>query len=89
VPSLVKKDKGAAMAILNLGAGLPVFVGPALVGLFFTLAGEEGLIWILAVLYFISAVLTKFITLPDNAKTLHHVKGEKEQTETYNKAYNI
>jgi len=89
VPSLVKKDKGAAMAILNLGAGLPVFVGPALVGLFFTLVGEEGLIWILAVLYFLSAVLTRFITLPDNAKTLHHVKAEGEQTVTINKAYNI
>jgi polyol permease family len=69
VPSLVKKDKGAAMAILNLGAGLPVFIGPALVGLFIGIVGNEGLIWILAVLYFISALLTKFITLPDNART--------------------
>jgi len=76
VPSLVKKDKGAAIAILNLGAGLPVFVGPALVGLFFSSVGEEGIIWILAVLYFISALLTKFITLPDNAKTLHQVKAD-------------
>jgi polyol permease family len=72
VPSLVKKDKGAAMAILNLGAGLPVFVGPAIVGLFIGLVGNEGVIWILASLYFISAVLTKFITLPDNAKTSYH-----------------
>ena len=76
VPSLVKKDKGAAIAILNLGAGLPVFVGPALVGFFFRLVGNEGLIWILAILYFISALLTKFITLPDNAKTLHHVQED-------------
>lgn len=29
-PLLVNKDKGAAMAILNLGAGLAVFVGPVL-----------------------------------------------------------
>jgi MFS family permease len=79
VPSLVKKDKGAAIAILNLGAGLPVFVGPALVGLFYSVVGDAGIIWILAILYFISAVLTKFITLPDNAKTLHHVKGESAQ----------
>jgi polyol permease family len=64
VPSLVKKDKGAAMAILNLGAGLPVFVGPAIVGLFIGTMGAEGVIWILAVLYFISAILTRFITLP-------------------------
>ncbi|MGI8635272.1 MAG: MFS transporter [Segetibacter sp.] len=71
VPSLVKKDKGAAMAILNLGAGLPVFVGPAIVGLFIGSLGNAGVIWILAVLYIISAILTRFITLPDNAKTAH------------------
>jgi polyol permease family len=64
VPSLVKKDKGAAMAILNLGAGLAVFAGPAIVGLFIGTAGAEGVIWILSGLYFVSAVLTRFITLP-------------------------
>ena len=64
VPSLVKEDKGAAMAILNLGAGLPVFVGPALVGLFIGVIGSEGVVWMLAILYFISAVLTRFINLP-------------------------
>jgi len=66
----VKKDKGAAMAILNLGAGLPVFVGPAIVGLFIGSIGNAGVIWILAILYFISALLTKFITLPDTSGTL-------------------
>jgi hypothetical protein len=60
------------MAILNLGAGLPVFVGPAIVGLFIGSAGDAGVIWILATLYLISAVITRFITLPDNAKTLPH-----------------
>ncbi|WP_298645712.1 MFS transporter [uncultured Proteiniphilum sp.] len=73
VPSLVKNDKGAAMSILNLGAGLPVFVGPAVVGLFIGLVGSTGVIWILALLYLISALLTKFITLPNNAKTLKHL----------------
>lgn len=76
VPSLVKKDKGAAMAILNLGAGLPVFVGPALVGIFIGLVGDEGVVWILAGLYLISALLTKFITLPDNVRTAHDVRKE-------------
>ena len=64
VPSLVSKDKGAAMAILNLGAGLAVFAGPAIVGLFIGVAGAEGVIWILAGLYLLSAILTRFITLP-------------------------
>ena len=71
VPSLVKEDKGAAMAVLNLGAGLPVFVGPLLVGIFYHLIGSEGVIWMLAGLYLISSVLTKFITLPNNAKTMY------------------
>ncbi len=76
IPSLVKKDKGSAMAVLNLGAGLAVFVGPAIVGLFIGSIGNEGVVWVLAGLYFISALLTLFITLPDNAKTAHHVKEE-------------
>lgn len=78
VPSLVKKDKGAAMAILNLGAGLPVFVGPAIVGLFIGSAGDAGVIWILAGLYLVSAIITRFITLPDNAKTAHHSQPATE-----------
>ena len=73
VPSLVQKDKGAAMAVLNLGAGMPVFVGPAIVGLFIGMVGDEGVIWILAILYIISAILTKFITLPNNVKTINHL----------------
>jgi polyol permease family len=69
VPSLVNKDKGAAMAILNLGAGLAVFVGPLIVWVFIDSVGNEGVAWILAALYLISAVMTKFITLSGNAKT--------------------
>ena len=70
VPSLVKEDKGAAMAILNLGAGLPVFIGPAIVGLFIGAIGSEGVVWILAGLYFLSAVLTRFITLPTEPRPI-------------------
>jgi len=65
MPSLVKEDKGAAVSVLNLGAGLPVFVGPAIVGVFHHVVGGEGVIWILAALYFAGAFLTKFITLPE------------------------
>lgn len=68
VPSLVKDNKGAAMSILNLGAGLPVFIGPAIVGLFIGVVGDEGVIWILAILYFISAILTRFMTLDTSEK---------------------
>lgn len=64
VPSLVTKGKGAAMAFLNLGAGLSVVAGPLIVRLFIGPLGNAGVIWILAILYFVSAVLTQFITLP-------------------------
>src|SRR5699024_5986942 len=65
-PSLVGDgDKGAAMSILNLGAGLCVFVGPAIVALTFDFVGNTGVIWILAALYFISAILTRFLKLPE------------------------
>lgn len=75
VPSLVKTDKGAAMAILNLGASLPTFVGPAIVGLFIGLVGTQGVIWILALLYFISSIVTYFIKLPEeNVETVQTTK---------------
>lgn len=60
-PSLVKEDKGSAVSILNLGAGLPVFVGPALVGIFHRFIGDTGLIWLFASLYVTAAILTVFI----------------------------
>jgi len=64
-PSLVGEgDKGAAMSILNLGAGLCVFVGPAIVTLFFDLVDVKGVMWILAGLYVIAAILSRFLTLP-------------------------
>ncbi|SJN23662.1 MFS transporter [Sphingobacterium sp. JB170] len=70
VPSLVKEDKGAAMAILNLGAGLPVFIGPAIVGILIGPIGSEGVVWVLAGLYLLSAVLTKFIRIDSAPQTL-------------------
>ncbi|NBJ71488.1 MULTISPECIES: MFS transporter [Clostridia] len=74
-PSLVGDgDKGAAMSILNLGAGLCVFVGPALVALFFNLVGSVGLVWILAGLYFIAAVLTRLLKLPSEESDKKAVK---------------
>lgn len=68
VPSLVKDNKGAAMSILNLGAGLPVFVGPALVGVFIGIIGDEGVVWLLASLYFVSAFLMRYLTIDGDDK---------------------
>lgn len=62
VPSLVDKEKGAAVSVLNLGAGLSTFVGPLLVKLLKEPIGYEGIAWTLAGLYLISAVMTHYIT---------------------------
>ena len=64
MPSLAPENKGAAMSILNLGAGLSTFVGPAVVGLFIGPFGAAGVIWIYTGLYLLAAVLMKFVTLP-------------------------
>lgn len=64
MPSLAPENKGAAMSILNLGAGLSTFVGPAVVGLFIGSLGSGGVIWIFTGLYLFSGVLMKFVTLP-------------------------
>lgn len=79
VPSLVKEDKGAAMSILNLGAGLCVFVGPLVVALTYDFIGAGGVIWVLAGLYFGGAFMTRFITLPNNRKTAEIIERTEEK----------
>ena len=61
VPSLVESDKGAAVSVLNLGAGAAAFVGPLLVRLLEKPVGYAGIAWTLAGLYILSAVLMRFI----------------------------
>ena len=64
MPSLAPENKGAAMSLLNLGAGASNWVGPAIVCLVLKPLGVGGVMWIYAVLYLVSAVLALFLTLP-------------------------
>ncbi len=64
--ALAPGRKGAAMAILNLGAGASAWVGPAVVGIVQPLAGIGGVMWTFAVLYFISAVLSLVMKVPED-----------------------
>jgi polyol permease family len=64
--ALAPGRKGAAMSILNLGAGASAWVGPAVVGLFLPTLGAGGVMWIFAVLYAISAVMTMFMKVPED-----------------------
>ncbi|HAT2867918.1 TPA: MFS transporter [Serratia marcescens] len=75
MPSLAPDNKGAAMSILNLGAGLSTFVGPAVVGLFIGSLGTVGVIWIFTGLYLFSGVLMKFVTLPKESATVQEEHG--------------
>jgi MFS family permease len=75
MPSLAPNNKGAAMSILNLGAGLSTFVGPAVVGLFIGSLGTVGVIWIFTGLYLFSGVMMKFVTLPKESATASEERG--------------
>ncbi|ARK32489.1 MFS transporter [Halalkalibacter krulwichiae] len=66
IPSLAPENRGAAMSILNLGAGLSTFIGPVIVGAFIGTVGTVGIIWIFTGLHVVSAILMKFVTLPKN-----------------------
>lgn len=59
VPSMVPPDdRGSALAVYTLAAGLSAFVGPALVGLLGGVANMGVLIWTFAVLYVVAAGVT-------------------------------
>lgn len=64
MPSLAPQQKGAAMSMLNLGAGASVWVGPGIVAVFLQPLGVAGVMWIFSGLYVVSAVLALFLTLP-------------------------
>jgi polyol permease family len=68
MPSLAPENRGAAMSILNLGAGLSTFLGPALVGIFIGTVGTVGILWIYSGLYVVSAIIMVFVTLPTESK---------------------
>lgn len=63
VPSLVKDDKGSALAILNLGAGLSRFIAPVIVGGLISFIGTGGIMWVTAIIYIVGAALTSLINI--------------------------
>ncbi len=67
MPSLVPEHKGAAMSLLNLGAGASTWVGPGIVALFLPGLGVGGVMWIFALLYLLSALLALTLTLDEEA----------------------
>jgi polyol permease family len=70
MPSLAPNHRGAAMSMLNLGAGASTWVGPAIAGMFLPILGVAGVMWIYAVLYLVSAALAMSLRLPEESFTL-------------------
>src|SRR6516162_1078103 len=68
MPLLAPENKGAAISMLNLGAGASALLGPAIVAVFIGPLGVEGVMWIFAGLYGLSALLALFLTLPEELK---------------------
>ena len=64
MPSLAPDKKGAAMSLLNLGAGAANWVGPGVLTLFWESRGVKVVMWTYAALYLVSAVMALFLTLP-------------------------
>lgn len=57
------ENRGAAMSIHNLSAGLSQFIAPALAGLLYTIFGTEGLVWSLAGIYLLGFILANFLKI--------------------------
>ena len=68
MPLLAPENKGAAISMLNLGAGASAMLGPAIVAVFIGPLGVEGVMLIFAGLYALSAVLALFLTLPESVE---------------------
>ncbi|EKG40171.1 alpha-ketoglutarate permease [Pseudomonas syringae pv. avellanae str. ISPaVe013] len=59
VPSLVRpEERGSALALYTLAAGLSAFLGPALVAMLGGTGHLEGLVWIFALMYLLGAIVT-------------------------------
>lgn len=64
-PLLAPDNKGAAMSILNLGAGLGTFLAPAIAGIIYPSFGAKGVLFIYAGFYILSAILTPMLKTPE------------------------
>ncbi|WP_256974193.1 MFS transporter [Rhodococcus sp. NCIMB 12038] len=74
VPSMVTPDdRGSALAVYTLAAGLSAFVGPALAGLLGGAAHMPVLIWTFAGLYLAAAAVTYVLRTPSDPGSAHHV----------------
>ncbi|WP_154755042.1 MFS transporter [Amycolatopsis pithecellobii] len=80
MPALAPHRVGGAVAILNLGAGVSQFLGPAVAGLVAPI-GVAGTLWTIAGIYVVGIALTyglrERVSTVDNASTVDHDMVER------------
>jgi polyol permease family len=73
MPSLAPDHKGAALSLLSLGAGMSVWVGPAIVAILLRPIGVVGVMWVFAGMYLLSGVLALMLRLPEEMQPVQRV----------------
>lgn len=67
VPSMVPvAERGNALAIYTLAAGVSAFIGPVLVAILGGVANMTGLIWTFAGLYIVAALVSRVLRTPED-----------------------
>lgn len=61
-------QKGSAIAVLNLGAGAAVFVGPLIVAIFLAPLGGGGVTIIFSALYVLAGISVRWLTIPEQSQ---------------------
>ncbi len=61
-------QKGSAIAVLNLGAGAAVFVGPLIATIFLVPLGAGGVVLIFSALYVLAGLSVRWLTIPEESK---------------------
>ncbi|CAM3118371.1 MFS transporter [Staphylococcus argensis] len=77
-PTLEPENKGAAVSIHNLSAGLSNFMGPLIARAFLPLGGTRAAIWALAAFYIIGFVLTFFMKVQQPQQTIERKVSEHD-----------
>jgi polyol permease family len=62
--TLAPESRAASMSIMNLGAGMSIWLGPAVVALCLPQFGIEGVIWIFSGMYVVSAFISYTLRVP-------------------------
>jgi MFS family permease len=73
MPSLAPDHKGAALSLLSLGAGMSVWVGPAIVAILLRPIGVAGVMWVFAGMYLLSGILALTLRLPEEMPPVQRV----------------